>query len=129
MTRQLLSTGSPMEKAYGYSRAVVQGPWVFMAGTTGYDYGAMAMPEDVAEQTRNCWKTIERYLKEAGSGLQDIVRATYYATDAQDAETILSVCGEVLRDVRPAATFLTVKSLLLPEMRIEIEVTALKPSV
>ncbi|WP_243369859.1 RidA family protein [Microvirga solisilvae] len=129
MTRRLLSTGSPMEKAYGYSRAVVQGPWVFMAGTTGYDYSAMTMPQDVAEQTRNCWKTIERYLKEAGSGLQDLVRVTYYATDAQDAEAILGVCGEVLGDIRPAATFLVVKSLLLPEMKIEIEVTALKPSV
>lgn len=129
MIRKLLSTGSPMEKAYGYSRAVIQGPWIFMAGTTGYDYAAMAMPEDVAEQTRNCWKTIEKYLKEAGSSLQDIVRVTYYATDADHAEAILSASGEVLSEIRPAATFLVVKSLLVPEMKVEIEVTALKVTV
>jgi enamine deaminase RidA (YjgF/YER057c/UK114 family) len=128
MTRRLLSTGSSMEKAYGYSRAVVQGPWVFMAGTTGYDYEANVVPADVAQQTRNCWKTIERYLKEAGSSLEEIVRVTYYATDLEDTEAILGICGEVLRDIRPASTFLVVKSLVLPEMKIEIEVTALKAS-
>ncbi|MGO4572048.1 RidA family protein [Microvirga sp. 2TAF3] len=126
MKRHLLSSGSPMEKAYGYSRAVVQGPWVFMAGTTGYDYSRMTMPDDVGQQTRNCWKTIERYLQEAGSGLNDLVRVTYYATDPGHAETILKVCGEILHDVRPAATFLVVKELLVPEMKIEIEATALK---
>ncbi|MBJ6126608.1 RidA family protein [Microvirga splendida] len=128
MTRRLLSSGSSMEKAYGYSRAVVQGPWVFMAGTTGYDYETQQIPGDVVQQTRNCWKTIEHYLKEAGSSLEEIVRVTYYATDLEDAEAILGVCGEVLRDIRPASTFLVVKSLVLPEMRIEIEVTALKAS-
>lgn len=128
MTRQLLSSGSPMEKAYGYSRAVVQGPWVFMAGTTGYDYATMQIPDDVAQQTRNCWKTIEHFLKEAGSSLNDLVRVTYYATDEAHSEAILEICGEVLRDIRPATTFLVVKSLFLPEMKIEIEVTALKAS-
>jgi enamine deaminase RidA (YjgF/YER057c/UK114 family) len=128
MTRQLLSSGSPMEKAYGYSRAVVQDPWVFMAGTTGYDYETMQMPDDVVQQTRNCWKTIKRFLKEAGSSLEDIVRVTYYATETEDAEAILELCGEVLRDIRPATSFLVVKSLFLPEMKIEIEVTALKAS-
>lgn len=117
-----------MEKAYGYSRAVVQDPWVFMAGTTGYDYEAKLIPDDVAQQTRNCWKTIEHYLKQAGSDLKDIVRVTYYATDTADADAILEICGEVLRDIRPASTFLVVKSLVLPEMKIEIEVTALKAS-
>jgi enamine deaminase RidA (YjgF/YER057c/UK114 family) len=128
MTRQLLSSGSPMEKAYGYSRAVVQDPWVFMAGTTGYDYKTMQIPDDIGQQTRNCWQTIERFLKEAGSSLKDIVRVTYFATDTDDAETILEICGEILRDIRPATTFLVVKSLFLPEMKIEIEVTALKGS-
>ena len=128
MTRQLLSSGSPMEKAYGYSRAVVQGPWVFMAGTTGYDYETMQIPDDVVQQTRNCWKTIEHFLKEAGSSLKDLVRVTYYATDEADSEAILEVCGEILRDIRLATTFLVVKSLFLPEMKIEIEVTALKAS-
>ncbi|MBD2748253.1 RidA family protein [Microvirga sp. BT688] len=128
MMRQLLSSGSPMEKAYGYSRAVVQDPWVFMAGTTGYDYETMQIPDDVVQQTRNCWRTIERFLKEAGSSLKDIVRVTYYATETDDAEAILAICGEVLRDIRPATSFLVVKSLFLPEMKIEIEVTALKGS-
>ena len=128
MTRQLLSSGSPMEKAYGYSRAVVHDPWIFMAGTTGYDYETMQIPEDVGQQTRNCWDTIERFLEEAGSGLKDIVRVTYYATKTDDAETILEICGEVLRDIRPATTFLVVQSLFLPAIKIEIEVTALKGS-
>ncbi|KFG70709.1 RidA family protein [Microvirga sp. BSC39] len=128
MKRQLLSSGSPMEKVYGYSRAVVLDPWIFMAGTTGYDYETKQVPDDVVQQTRNCWQTIERFLKEAGSGLEDIVRVTYYATDTDDAEAILAICGEVLRDIRPATTFLVVKSLVLPEMKIEIEVTALKGS-
>jgi enamine deaminase RidA (YjgF/YER057c/UK114 family) len=74
MTRRLISTGSPFEKAFGYSRALVQGPWVFVSGTTGYDYTTMTMPTDVAEQTRNCWKTIEGVLKESGSSLAEIVR-------------------------------------------------------
>jgi enamine deaminase RidA (YjgF/YER057c/UK114 family) len=128
MTRQLLSSGSPMEKIYGYSRAVVQGPWVFMAGTTGYDYETMQVPDDVVQQTRNCWKTIEHYLEEAGSSLKDIVRVTYYATDEADAEVISRLSGEILRDIRPASTFLVIKALFLPEMKIEIEVTALKGS-
>ena len=128
MTRQLLSSGSPMEKVYGYSRAVVQDPWIFMAGTTGYDYETKQVPDDVVQQTRNCWKTIEHFLKEAGSSLKDLVRVTYYATDEADSEAILEICGEILRDIRPATTFLVVKSLFLPEMKVEIEVTALKAS-
>jgi enamine deaminase RidA (YjgF/YER057c/UK114 family) len=128
MTRRLLSTGSPMEKAYGYSRAVVQDPWVFLAGTTGYDYAAMTMPEDPAEQARNCWRTIETALRDAGADLADVVRATYYVTDTAHAEPVLQVCGEVLRDIRPAATLLVVAGLLRPEMKVEIEVTALKAS-
>jgi enamine deaminase RidA (YjgF/YER057c/UK114 family) len=115
-----------MEKAYGYSRAVVQEPWVFVAGTTGYDYAAMTMPEGVAEQARNCWSTIAAALRDAGSDLADIVRATYYVTDAAHAVSLLEVCGEILREIRPAATLLVVAGLLRPEMKVEIEVTALK---
>ena len=128
MTRRLLTTGSPMEKAYGYSRAVVQEPWIFVAGTTGYDYAAMAMPEDVAEQARNAWGTIARILEEADANLSDVVRATYYVTDPAHAEPVLHVCGEVLREIRPAATLLVVAGLLRPEMKVEIEVTALRRS-
>jgi enamine deaminase RidA (YjgF/YER057c/UK114 family) len=117
-----------METAYGYSRAVVQEPWVFVAGTTGYDYAAMAMPDDVAQQARNCWSTIARALQQAGADLADIVRATYYVTDTAHAEPVLDICGEVLREIRPAATLLIVAGLLRPEMKVEIEVTALKES-
>jgi enamine deaminase RidA (YjgF/YER057c/UK114 family) len=99
-----------------------------MSGTTGYDYETMQIPDDVVQQTRNCWKTIEHYLKEAGSSLKEIVRVTYYATDEADAEVISRLSGEILRDIRPASTFLVIKSLFLPEMKIEIEVTALKGS-
>ena len=128
MTRRLLSTGSPMERAFGYSRAVVQEPWVFVAGTTGYDYAAMTMPDDVAQQARNAWRTIAAALRDAGSDLADIVRATYYVTDVGHAEPVLVACGEVLREIRPAATLLIVAGLLRPEMKIEIEVTALMRS-
>ncbi|CUA88933.1 Enamine deaminase RidA, house cleaning of reactive enamine intermediates, YjgF/YER057c/UK114 family [Chelatococcus sambhunathii] len=126
MTRRLISTGSPFERAYGYSRAVIDEPFAFVAGTTGYDYATMAMPEDAAAQARNCWATIARTLEEAGLSLADIVRATYYVTDVAHAEPLLTVCGEVLADVRPAATLLVVAGLLKPEMKVEIEVTALK---
>ena len=117
-----------MEKAYWYSRAVVQEPWIFVAGTTGYDYSAMAMPEDVADRARNAWSTIARILEEADASLSDIVRATYYVTGPTHADPVLEVCGEVLRDIRPAATLLVVAGLLRPEMKVEIEVTALRRS-
>src|SRR6059058_1628861 len=93
MPRQLISTGSPFEKTAGYSRAVVDGQFAFVAGTTGYDYGAMVMPDDVTAQTQNCFKTIEAALKEAGFAMADIVRATYYITDARDADAVFAVCG------------------------------------
>jgi enamine deaminase RidA (YjgF/YER057c/UK114 family) len=128
MTRRLISTGSPMEKAYGYSRAVVQDPWVFVAGTTGYDYATMTMPDDVAAQARNCWITIAAALRDAGSSLREIVRATYYVTDASYAVPVLEICGDALGDIRPAASIVDVAGLLKPEMKVEIEVTALKQS-
>ena len=128
MPRRLMSTGSPFEKAAGYSRAVIDGDFAFVAGTTGYDYATMTMPEDVTSQSRNCFKTIEAALKEAGFAMTDIVRATYYVTDVKDADAHFKVCGEVLGDIRPAATLLVVAGLLKPEMKIEIEVTAKRRS-
>jgi enamine deaminase RidA (YjgF/YER057c/UK114 family) len=124
MTRRLISTGSPFEKTAGYSRAVIDGDFAFVAGTTGYDYTTMTMPADVTSQARNCFKTIEETLQGAGFAMADIVRATYYVTDAKDADTVLAVCGEVLGDIRPAATILVVVGLYKPEMKVEIEVTA-----
>jgi enamine deaminase RidA (YjgF/YER057c/UK114 family) len=124
MSRRLISTGSPFEKAAGFSRAVADGDFCFVAGTTGYDYATMIMPADVTSQSRNCFKTIEAALKEAGFAMTDIVRATYYLTDVKDADAHFAVCGEFLGEIRPAATLLVVSALLKPEMKVEIEVTA-----
>jgi enamine deaminase RidA (YjgF/YER057c/UK114 family) len=128
MSRRLISTGSPFEKSAGFSRAVVDGDFAFVAGTTGYDYTTMVMPADVTSQSRNCFKTIAAALQEAGFAMADIVRATYYVTDVKDADALFKVCGEFLSDIRPAATLLVVAGLLKPEMKIEIEVTAKRRS-
>jgi enamine deaminase RidA (YjgF/YER057c/UK114 family) len=124
MPRRLISTGSPFERQGGYSRAVVDGDFCFVAGTTGYDYAAMTMPGDIADQARNAFRTIANVLDEAGFGLADIVRATYYILERADADAVLAVCGEHLRDIRPAASIIIVAGLLRPEMKVEIEVTA-----
>ncbi|HWV96952.1 MAG TPA: RidA family protein [Xanthobacteraceae bacterium] len=124
MSRRLISTGSPFEKTAGYSRAVVDGDFVFVSGTTGYDYATMTMPADVAAQAANCFKTIGGVLQDAGFAVADIVRATYYIVDPADADGVFAVCGQYLGDIRPAATLLVVAALLKPEMKIEIEVTA-----
>jgi enamine deaminase RidA (YjgF/YER057c/UK114 family) len=124
MSRRLISTGSPFERQGGYSRAVVDGDFCFVAGTTGYDYATMTMPPDVADQARNAFRTIGSVLGEAGFALADVVRATYYILDRSDADAVLAVCGECLRDIMPAGTILVVAGLLRPEMRVEIEVTA-----
>ena len=105
MPRRLISTGSPLEKTVGYSRAVIDGDFAFVAGTTGYDYATMTMPDDVTSQSRNCFKTIEAALKEGGFAMADIVRATYYITDAKDADAHFAVCGEVLGDAPYYARF------------------------
>ncbi|MBM3607076.1 MAG: RidA family protein [Alphaproteobacteria bacterium] len=118
--RRLISTGSPFEQDYGYSRAVVDGGHVFVSGTTGYDYASMQMPEDVSAQTRNIWKTIANVLEEAGSAIPQIVRARYFVRDQADCEAVLAVCGEILRDVRPAASIYIVNGLLKPQMKVEI---------
>lgn len=122
--RQLISTGSPFEKAAGYSRAVVDGDFCFVAGTTGYDYATMTMPVEVTEQTRNCFSTVEKVLQDAGFSLADVVRAVYYIVDVKDADAVLAVCGDHFRDIRPAGTILVVAALLKPEMKVEIEITA-----
>jgi enamine deaminase RidA (YjgF/YER057c/UK114 family) len=128
MSRQLVSTGSPFEKVAGYSRAVLDGDFAFVSGTTGYDYTTMTMPADVTTQSRNCFKTIGAALAEGGFAMADIVRATYYITDPKDADAHFAVCGEVLGEIRPAATLLVVAGLLKPEMKVEIEVTAKRRS-
>jgi enamine deaminase RidA (YjgF/YER057c/UK114 family) len=124
MSRRLISTGSPFEKTAGYSRAVIDGDFAFVSGTTGYDYTTMTMPADITSQTRNCFKTIEAALKDGGFAMADIVRATYYITRPDDADAVLALCGEKLGDIRPAATLLVVAGLYKPEMKVEIEITA-----
>jgi enamine deaminase RidA (YjgF/YER057c/UK114 family) len=125
VTRRLISTGSPFERTAGYSRAVVQGGWCFVSGTTGYDYETMVMPESVEDQTRNILATIGKALAEAGFALGDVVRAHYYVTDAAYADLVFPILGEIFGDIRPAASMI-VCGLIRPEMKIEIEVTALK---
>ncbi|TCD15959.1 RidA family protein [Oricola cellulosilytica] len=124
-TRRLVSTGSPFEKQAGYSRAVVQEPWCFVSGTTGYNYQTMEMPGDVETQAANCLATIDAALAEAGFARSDIIRAHYVVTDPADAESVFPILGEYFAGIRPAATMI-VASLVRPEMRIEIEVTALR---
>src|ERR1700753_3346407 len=117
MPRRLISTGSPFEKTAGYSPAVIDGDFAFVSCTTGYDYTTMTMPTDVTAQTRNCFKTIEGALKEGGFAMADIVRATYYVTDAKDAGAVFAVCGEQLGEIRPAATLLVVAGGVHPHVK------------
>ena len=125
MTRTLISSGSPFEKQVGYSRAVVQGDWCFVAGTTGYDPETRIMPEAAADQARNALAVIAEALAEAGFAMSDVVRATYYFTDAAYWDEVGPVLGEAFGEIRPAATALIV-GLVKPEMKVEIEVTALR---
>jgi enamine deaminase RidA (YjgF/YER057c/UK114 family) len=121
---KLISSGSPFEKANGYSRAVVTGDEVHIAGTTGYDYATMALPDDVAEQTRNIYATFAKVMKEAGGDLADIVRLRTFVTDVSYCEPVVAVQGEVFATIRPAATIVVVSALLKPEMKVEIEADA-----
>ena len=121
--RQLISSGSRFEAAGGYSRAVVDGEWVFVAGTTGFDYAAMTIVEDPAEQTRQALRNIAAALAEAGADLADVVRARYYVPDAADWPRIMPVLGEAFAAIRPAATAV-ICGLVDQRMKIEIEVTA-----
>lgn len=127
MSRRLISTGSPFEKVAGYSRAVVDGDWCWVSGTTGYDYAAMTMPETVDAQAANALETIRAALEEAGFSLADVVRANYIITEAADANAVFAVVGRAFGEIRPAATMI-VAGLIRPEMKVEIEVTAKKRS-
>lgn len=120
-----ISTGSPFEAKMGYSRAVVKGGWCFVSGVTGYDYATMTIPEDAAAQARNCFSTINSVLTEAGFTMEDIVRVQYTVVDAALVDAITPELGAALGDIRPAAT-MVIAGLIRPEMKIEIEVTALR---
>lgn len=121
--RRKHSTGSPYEKAAAYSRAVRQGAFVYVSGTTGYDYETMAMPEDVAEQARNCFRTIAASLAALDASLSDIVRVNYYVTRPEHFDAVAPVLADFLGGIDPAATMI-VCQLIRQEMLIEIEVTA-----
>jgi enamine deaminase RidA (YjgF/YER057c/UK114 family) len=122
--RRLLSSGSPFERTDGYSRAIVSGDEVHIAGTTGYDYATMAMPDDPAQQPRNIYATFAAVLRDAGGSLADIVLLRTYVTDLTYCEPTLKVQGEVFGSIRPAGTIVVVSALLRPEMKVEIEADA-----
>ena len=128
MTRQLISSGSTFEQQIGYSRAVVDGDWVFVSGTTGFDYANMTLAEGLLDQTEQCFKNIDAALRQAGSCLEDIVRVTYIVPNAAEFQECWPVLRKHLGQIRPAATMISA-GLADPRMRIEIEVTARKRSV
>lgn len=125
--RRLISSGSEFEEKIGYSRAVRQDPWVFVSGTTGYDYSTMTISDDIVVQTDQCLKNIQQALEEAEASMTDVVRVTYVLTDADEFPTCWPVLQRYLGEVRPAAMMITA-GLADPKMKIEIEVTALKQS-
>jgi enamine deaminase RidA (YjgF/YER057c/UK114 family) len=127
MTRKLISSGSTFEADIGYSRAVAQGDWVFVSGTTGFDYSTMTIAEGVEEQAAQCIRNIEAALLKAGSCLADVVRVTYVLPDATEFPACWPVLRKAFGTIRPAAMMISA-GLADPRMRIEIEVTALKQS-
>ena len=127
MNRQLISSGSSFEQKIAYSRAVVAGNWVFVSGTTGFDYSTMTIADSVVAQTEQCFKNMEAALQQAGSSLQDVVRVTYVLPNVADFEPCWPVLSRYFGEVRPAAMMISA-GLLDPRMKIEIEVTALKRS-
>ena len=128
MARRLISSGSRFEAEVGYSRAVVDDDWIFVSGTTGFDYATMTISDDVAVQAEQCLKNIERALREAGAYMRDVVRVHYILPDGKDFEKCWPVLRKYLGEARPAATMIEAR-LLDPRMRIEIEVTAVKQNL
>ena len=126
-SRRLISSGSSFERDIGYSRAVVQGDWVFVSGTTGFDYGTMTIADDVAAQTEQCLRNIEAALTEAGSSFADVVRVTYVLPNGSEFPECWPVLRRYFGEVRPAAMMISA-GLADPRMKIEIEVTAYRPS-
>jgi enamine deaminase RidA (YjgF/YER057c/UK114 family) len=125
MARRLISSGSTFEADIGYSRAVVDDDWVFVSGTTGFDYATMTVAEGLIEQTEQCLKNIGAALAEAGAGFEDVVRVTYVLVDAADFPKCWPVLRKYFGVARPAAMMISA-GLADPRMKIEIEVTARK---
>lgn len=125
MSKRHISSGSVFEEQMGYSRAVVDGKWVFVSGTTGFDYASMTISDSVVEQTEQCFKNIAAALKQADAYLQDVVRVTYVVPNAAEFEQCWPVMRKYLGTIRPAAMMISA-GLADPRMKIEIEVTARK---
>jgi len=123
MARKLISSGSKFEQEMGYSRAVVDGDWVFVSGTTGFNYQTNEISTDVVEQADQCFRNIQAALAQAGATLEDVVRVTYVLPDAAEFEACWPVLRKYFGEVRPAAMMITA-GLSDPRIRIEIEVTA-----
>lgn len=128
MTRRLISSGSTFEAEVGYSRAVVDGDWVFVSGTTGFDYATMTIDDDLAAQTEQCLKNIEAALAEAGATIADVVRVNYVLPPGNDFQACWPTLRKYFGTVRPAAMVISA-GLLDPRMRIEIEVTARRRTI
>ncbi len=124
--RNLISSGSPFEQEISYSRAVVCDDWIFVSGTTGFEYATMEISEDVAEQAEQCLRNITWALEQAGSTLADVVRVRYILPNADDFPMCWPVLRRYFGDVRPAATMMAA-GLADRKMKIEIEVTAIRP--
>jgi enamine deaminase RidA (YjgF/YER057c/UK114 family) len=127
MNRRLISSGSTFEDQIGYSRAVVDGDWIFVSGTTGFDYSTMSISTNVSEQTEQCLKNIDAALRQAESSLKDVVRVTYIVPNSSEFAQCWPVLRKYFDEIRPAATMISA-GLADPRMKIEIEVTARKPS-
>ena len=125
MTRKFISSGSTFEEQIGYSRAVVVDEWIFVSGTTGYDYSTMSISDNILEQTEQCLKNIENALQKAEASLNDIVRVTYVVPNSADFEQCWPVLRKYFGEIRPAAMMISA-GLADPHMKIEIEVTARK---
>jgi enamine deaminase RidA (YjgF/YER057c/UK114 family) len=125
MSRKLISSGSTFEAQIGYSRAVVAGDWVFVSGTTGFDYSTMTIADDVVAQAEQCLKNIDSALRQAGASLGDVVRVTYVLPQVAEFERCWPVLRRYFGEVRPAAMMISA-GLADPRMKIEIEVTALR---
>jgi enamine deaminase RidA (YjgF/YER057c/UK114 family) len=125
MTRRQISSGSRFEAEIGYSRAIVDGDWIWVSGTTGFNYETMTISEDVAEQADQTFRNIKAAMEKAGFSLDDVVRVTYIFPDAADFEPCWPVFARYFGNTRPAATAI-VAGLVDPRMKIEIEVTGKK---
>lgn len=127
MSRRLISSGSTFERDIGYSRAVVDGGWIFISGTTGFDYSKMTISDDLVEQAEQCLKNIDAALNEAGANMRDIVRVTYVLPSAADFPKCWPTLAKYFGEIRPAAMMISA-GLSDPRMRIEIQATARRGS-